>query len=159
MPMTRQESLEIIWKKLVIIIIIILAIVAVVMAKADSTPVLIMIFISGNLGGYVAIHKNLSDYTDQEINQLSKSWFGILLPPIIGGILSMVMYLLFISNIISGELFPEIDLHSKISSKDYAKLLFWGFVAGFNEKYVSDVIDTIRERGGPLLRGETDDDD
>jgi hypothetical protein len=27
---------------------------------------------------------------------------------------------------------------------DYAKLLFWSFVAGFNQKYVVDIINSVK---------------
>ena len=158
--MTRQEWLEIIWKKLVVTIVTILSIMSVVMIFAGSARILSMMFIVGNLGGYAAMHKNLSYYSDEEIQQLSKSWFAMVLPPIIGGILSMVIYVLFISNIVSGELFPKIVPDSEVpanfdaifaqhaeSPADYAKLLFWGFVAGYNEKYVTNVIDAIRQKG------------
>ena len=158
--MTRQESLDIIWKKLLITVVAILAVMAATMLLPGDSTTIVMMFIVGNLGGYAATHKNLSTYSDDEIDQLSKSWFGLILPPVIGGILSMVIYLLFVSHIISGELFPEIvndtkkipenftaifAQHAKDPS-DYAKLLFWGFVAGFNEKYVTNVIDAIRKK-------------
>ena len=141
MDMTRQQSLEIIWRKLVITIVFILTVMAVAMIYADKAKILTMMFIVGNLGGYAAIHRNISSYSDEEIHQLSKSWFGLALPPIIGGVLAMVMYLLFIANILSGELFPEIVADEVIlkgfdaifsqhaeAPLDYAKMLFWGFV-------------------------------
>jgi hypothetical protein len=157
--MTRANNLERVWKKLGIVILSILGVMSVVMNYAGDARILSMMFIAGNLGGYCAIHRSLFDYSDDDLAQLSQSWFALILPPLIGGILSMVLYVIFISGIISGELFPTIVKEEDIPNSfdaifsqhaegpsDYAKLIFWGFVAGFNEKYVTNIIDSIKAK-------------
>ncbi|MCD4674935.1 MAG: hypothetical protein K8S18_02935 [Desulfobacula sp.] len=84
---------------------------------------------------------------------------SIIVPSLVGGILAIILYLLFLSGIVAGDLFPVFipdedvrtgfdsifDQHAK-EMKDYAKILFWSFVAGFNQKYVVDIINSITSK-------------
>jgi hypothetical protein len=162
--MNRQESLNTIWRKLLIIFIVLLGLSTLLSLKQGPFTVPELVFISGNIGSYVGIHKNLSKLSDIEITQLSSSWLGLIVPSFVGGILACVLYMLFISGIISGDLFPSIvedTLQNGIKrpenytivfhqhadgATEYAKLLFWTFVAGFNQKYVVDIIESIKSR-------------
>ena len=162
--MNRQEALAIIWRKLLIIFVILLGLSVAISFKPGLFTVPQLVFIFGNIGGYVGVHRNLNNLSDVEVGQLSASWLGLVLPSFIGGILACLLYLLFISGIISGQLFPRIVADvveagmKKPSSfavifhqhadgaPEYAKLLFWSFVAGFNQKYVVDIIESIKNR-------------
>ena len=162
--MNRQEALAIIWRKLLIIFVVLLGSSVAIAYKPGLFTVPELVFIVGNIGGYVGIHKNLNILSDDEISQMSSSWLGLIVPSFIGGILACLLYLLFISGIISGQLFPRIVADvveagmKKPSSfavifhqhadgaPEYAKLLFWSFVAGFNQKYVVDIIESIKNR-------------
>ncbi len=162
--MSRQESLNIIWRKLLFILITLLTISAAISLKPGAFTVPELVFIAGNIGGYIGIHRNLSTLSDTEVSQLSSSWLGLVVPSFVGGILACVLYLLFISGIISGGLFPVIAEdaipagikksqnistifhHHADGAPEYAKLLFWAFVAGFNQKYVVDIIESIKSR-------------
>jgi len=117
----------------------------------------VLVFLIGNIGGYVSVHRGLAELSDAEIVELSASWWGIVAPPFIGGVLALALYLLFLSNILAGDLFPRFipdklaakgveslaDQHA-VGMADYAKLLFWSFVAGFNQKYVVDIINSVK---------------
>ncbi len=160
----RQEAICIIWRKLLIIFMALLVLSVSISLKAGPFTVPELVFIAGNIGGYVGIHRNLSILSDIEIMQLSSSWFGLIVPSFVGGILACVLYLLFISGIVSGDLFPRIieDTFAEGTKQpesfviifyqhadgadEYAKLLFWTFVAGFNQKYVVDIIESIKSR-------------
>jgi len=162
--MNRQEALNIIWRKLLIIFMSFLVLSVLISLKSGPFRVPGLVFITGNIGGYVGIHKNLGSLSDVEVTQLSSSWLGLVVPSFVGGILAYVLYLLFISGIISGELFPKIVgdavpdgvkkpegfdiifLQHADGASDYAKLLFWTFIAGFNQKYVVDIIESIKSR-------------
>lgn len=162
--MNRQEALNIIWRKLLIVFIALLALSLFISLNVGPFTVPVLVFIAGNIGGYVGIHRNLTSLSDVEVAQLSSSWLGLVVPSFVGGILASVLHLLFISGIISGELFPRIveDIIQEGDTKpegflvafrqhadgpsEYAKLLFWSFVAGFNQKYVVDVIESIKSR-------------
>lgn len=93
--------------------------------------------------------------------ELSTSWFGLVVPSFVGGILALVLYTLFLSNIVSGQLFPtfDTDTGTKVpqsfdmlktqhahSVQDYGKLLFWRFVAGFNQRYAVDIIRSVHAK-------------
>jgi hypothetical protein len=162
--MNRQESLTLIWRKLLIIFVTLLGLSVSLAFKPGAFTVPELVFIAGNIGGYVGVHRNLNNLSDIELAQLSSSWLGLVVPSFIGGILACLLYLLFISGIISGHLFPRIVEDAveagvkKPSSfaiifhqhadgaPEYAKLLFWSFVAGFNQKYVVDIIESLKNR-------------
>ena len=157
--MNRQEALNIIWKRLFLHSATVT--IALTICTTDF-KVHLIVFITGNIGGYVGFHRRLANLCDIEIANPSTSWFGVTLPSFIGGILAGILYTLFISGVIKANLFPQIVPDGKcLQSKtmesfevifcqhaegyaSYAKLLFWSFVAGFNQNYVVDLIDTIK---------------
>ena len=157
--MTRQEALRALWGRLLIVFAGIVVVGVAIAYYGAGLRTTVFIFLAGNIGGYVAIHRSLSELSDAELKELSGSWLAMIVPSFVGGILAFVLYLLFLSNILKGELFP--DFHAREdaepgfdtllkqygkSMSDYAKLLVWSFIAGFNQKYVVDVIDSIRSR-------------
>jgi hypothetical protein len=116
----------------------------------------------GVIGGFVSIQQRLKDVSDQELELLTASWFQILLVPIFGGVFALVLYVIFLSGIVSGHVFPEFsfpprpdsgpdttyifDVLSKTypnSGEDLAKFLFWSFVAGFSERFVPQIISKV----------------
>jgi len=118
----------------------------------------------GLLGGFVSIQQRLKLLGDEELESLAKSWFQILLIPIYGGIFSLVLYVAFLSEIVTGTLFPHfsipaftapmptrddmiafLDATFPSSGQDVAKLLFWSFVAGFSERFVPQILEKTSE--------------
>ncbi|MDI5919772.1 hypothetical protein QLQ86_03060 [Halomonas sp. LR5S13] len=116
----------------------------------------------GIIGGFVSIQQRLNKVTDEELALLNASWFQILLVPIFGGVFALVLYLVFLSGIVSGDLFPVFSFPSRdeieegedfmlhifqetypSSGPDLAKLLFWSFVAGFSERFVPQLISSV----------------
>jgi hypothetical protein len=155
--MTRQQALNDIWKRLLLVLCASMGVCAVFFFNDSPGRVGVLVFLIGNIGGYVSVHRGLGDLNDAEIVELAGSWWSIVAPPFIGGILALAMYLLFLSNILAGDLFPrftaDADAPPGIESMaaqhgkemtDYAKLLFWSFVAGFNQKYVVDIINSVK---------------
>jgi hypothetical protein len=158
--MTRQQALDKIWKRLLIVFCATLAACVAVFSVPLHPRVGILLFLIGNLGGYVSVHQGLGDLKDAEVVELSASWWAVILPPFVGGVLAVVMYFLFLSEIVQGTLFPAfepkegarkgiesiLDQQAKGDMKDYAKLFFWSFVAGFNQKYVVDIINSVKAK-------------
>ena len=161
--MSRQEALRILWKRLLVLLILMLVASTGVMVGAalgDFGNTGMLVFMVGNIGGYVGMHRALGDMKDDEIVGLAASWWSIVAPSVVGGVLALVLYVLFMSGILGGDLFPEIkpDQDEPVRSlqalarqhaegvTEYAKLLFWSFVGGFNQKYVVDVIDSVRTK-------------
>lgn len=119
----------------------------------------------GLVGGFVSIQQRLKNISPEELALLSNSWFQVLLIPIYGGIFALVLYIVFLSEIVKGPLFPQFsipdfktpmpsteDLMSFFSKtypssgKDLAKLLFWSFAAGFSERLVPQIIRKFEDK-------------
>jgi hypothetical protein len=157
--MERQQALQLIWKRLLIVLAAFILIVAFATYFAGDMRVPLLVFVIGNIGGYVTIHRSLNDLTDAEVVGLSGSWLGIVVPSFVGGILGLVLYLLFLSKLVGGDIFPKFapdagarvgfeglfDQHGE-QMADYAKLFFWSFIAGFNQGYVVDIINSVRSK-------------
>ena len=155
----RQEYLQAVTKRLVSftgVILLILAIGLYGLHSEQRSFLVTLVFAAGLLGGFVSIQQRLPKIKLQELQTLSTSWVSITLIPINGGIFALVLMLMFIGNIIQGELFPEypnqfhiadakdfyrwISLTYPQTGADIAKLFFWSFVAGFSERFVPQII-------------------
>lgn len=111
----------------------------------------------GAIGGLVALQRRLKDLSKEDLGLLATSKYYFLLSPFIGGMLATLLFILFLSGLVRGELFPNfvLDINMPPEHKsnflaifdmgsdnpaDYAKLIFWSFMAGFSEKLVINVI-------------------
>jgi hypothetical protein len=76
------------------------------------------------------------------------------LSPITGGLFAVVLYNVLLAGILQGEFFPAFDCAgepfsdyrnfatcSPATNADAAMALVWGFVAGFGERFVPNVLD------------------
>ena len=158
----KQLHLQSITTKLVVFTIIILMLltsliyILLTLDPGKEKPFLVvLVYICGLLGGFVSIQQRLPKISIEEMKALSTSWVSITLIPINGGIFSLILMLMFIGNIIQGNLFPEYpnfkieninDFYNWVkkchpkSGEEVAKLLFWSFIAGFSERFVPQVI-------------------
>ncbi|MEK8086925.1 hypothetical protein WNB94_10930 [Aquabacterium sp. A3] len=160
---SRTQKLHTITKRLILMTSLALAVVVAIFASSFIFQQRLMVswlcFGCGLLGGFVSIQQRLKNLPDEELELLSESWFQILLVPVYGGIFSLVLYVGFLSDIVSGPLFPRFavppfseplptadDLINFLRSTypatgpDLAKLLFWTFVAGFSERFVPQIL-------------------
>lgn len=162
MPQTRCEKLLIVTKRLIVMTVFALGIVITLFAITLITGKRFMVswacFGCGLVGGFVSIQQRIKNVNDEELELLSRSWFQILLIPVYGGIFALVLYLAFLSGIVEGALFPRLsvpafgsppstdDMKNLFTSTypstgvDFAKLVFWSFVAGFSERLVPQII-------------------
>jgi hypothetical protein len=129
-------------------------------------PVSWACFGCGLIGGFVSIQQRLKTIADAELSLLAKSWFQIALIPVYGGIFALVLYVGFLSEVVSGKLFPSFYVppfanpptHDDVArflsetlpatGPDLAKLLFWCFVAGFSERFIPQIIGKADGSGG-----------
>ena len=114
----------------------------------------LLVFASGVIGGFVGLQRRLKDLTLFDLELIAASWVYTGLSPLVGGVLAFLLFILFLSGLLSGDLFPVFLPDSNSSSesflsifeqhgeghKEYAKLIFWSFIAGFSEHFVTDVI-------------------
>jgi hypothetical protein len=91
-----------------------------------------------------------------------------LIPSVIGAISAVVLYGVFAGEMLSGTLFPEFgyisqsissdnhsihrnfidsvtDWHPKEAS-DYIKSIVWGFIAGFSERFVPNILENFSKK-------------
>ena len=115
-----------------------------------------VVLIFGALGAFVSLQRRLKHLSDDDLALMRASLTYVWLAPVAGALLAGVLYLLFIGQIVHGPLFPAFNTDTEAiknakgfvklfaiespTPSDYAKLLFWSFVAGFSEKFVTDVI-------------------
>lgn len=122
-----------------------------------STP--LMTLLVGFIGGFVGLQRRLKQMSHDDLALLADSWVYISLSPLVGGILALLTYILFISGLLAGDLFPRFVPDSGKSveglaalfaihgeAADYAKLIFWCFLAGFSEKFAVNIISQFESR-------------
>jgi len=135
----------------------------------------------GMIGGFVGLQRRLRSMPDDDLALLANSWVYVCLSPLVGGILAVVTYVLFVSGLLEGDLFPRFvaDRTGAVASAtglaaaapdgaaaggpqgfrkifaiqgeaaaDYAKLLFWCFIAGFSERFATDIMSRFESRVG-----------
>ncbi len=169
----KIDSIRRVSTRLFIALIVLLAIGGVLMfcsfwfeGKSDkpvpSTPVLCMIV--GAVGGFVSLQRRLKQLGEDDLELLETSWAYVALAPLVGGILALLLYMLFLSKLVSSPLFPTFVLDSDVDGDvtwqnfliishihgdfdAYAKLAFWSFVAGFSERFVIDVVSQFEAKG------------
>lgn len=125
----------------------------------------------GCLGANLSLFRRLRVENDQRLIYLAQDWNFTLLPMIYGGIAGGVMYLLFMSGILSdatgdglftSNLFPEFSKPSgpegqplsvgtileirPVAVRDFGKLLVWAFVSGYSERFVTGILDTLESK-------------
>jgi len=116
------------------------------------------------LGGFVSMQQRLKEMSGQELRLLSMSWSQVILYPLVAGIFGLILYLLTLSGLLQGSLFPHYSVPKfespvtygqfktfllttyPASGADFAKLAIWTFVAGFSERFVPDVLDGLAKR-------------
>ncbi len=132
------------------------------------SDVVMAIFFSGSVGAVVNNYFRLSKIASRakaletdltRPNITLQIWVSLFL----SGILGFVAYGLFLSGMLQGELFPRFngldgeykDLTQLLrmvlpkTNLDAAKALIWAFVAGFSERFVPNVLDSL------VLKAET----
>lgn len=160
MPQTApNELLASVTRRLFIAlsVLFVVSLVAVVMTAGSRFTVPVSVIASGIIGGFVGLQRRLKDLTAQDLELIAHSWVYTSLSPLVGGVLALLLYVLFLSGLLSGELFPSFvaDAPGEMAAnrgfaaifdqhgtdyRQYAKLVFWCFIAGFSERFVTDVI-------------------
>jgi hypothetical protein len=109
--------------------------------------------IAGATGSLISVLLRIQGVRDnnqlaQNIVAFKYSANAIKFAPLTGFIFAIVLCLLFSGNIISGPLFPDLTnwLGALTNQIITAKLMIWCFIAGFSERLVPDMIDSLADK-------------
>ncbi|NGN97828.1 hypothetical protein G5S52_09165 [Grimontia sp. S25] len=129
--------------------------------------ILPVVVLAGVLGAFVSalnrIYSSSSVFPLGRYKELMKDINGYLIayssiPPLVGAISATVLYVLFAGQIITGPFFPTFACEndagcnefqtflqdwSPDKAQDYAKAIVWGFIAGFSERFVPDILNRV----------------
>lgn len=152
-------------------LIVVLAGILLAAFAATSTwtpPLLILVTMTGMMGAYFSALTRLYN-VDQlsmalitpTMQELGGGYLAIysLMPPIIGAIAAVVLYVIFLAGILgSGGIFPQMDCvngqtcdsflgvlrnFGPKEAQDYGKVFVWAFAAGFSERLVPNTLQSL----------------
>ena len=116
----------------------------------------VLVILCGAMGGLISMMRRLQAMPTGstpllDTIALNAGQFGIGMSPTYGAIFAIVLYVIFLSGILSSlfssaaqtAVFPMFRDATPATTPDYAKLLVWAFIAGFAEKLVPDVLDRL----------------
>ena len=127
----------------------------------------VTVLVAGAGGGFVSSLRRLHCFEDifprrEYVHLFRKFNFYViaysLIPPIVGAIGAIIIYLLFAGGVLTGDLFPKFvcteghtctDFHGFVAywapadAQANAKAIIWGFIAGFSERLVPDILNRL----------------
>jgi len=110
---------------------------------------------TGAVGGFMSMLRRLKKASEEmhrssQLIAIESSRTAIILQSMFtGAAFALVLWLMFLGGLLSGELFPK-EIAGPLTSpipKDLAKLLVWSFIAGFAERFVPDLLDKLGTKG------------
>lgn len=169
--MRAQQSVEQRLYAFTICGIIIVGSLSVFATLIQNMPVAPVVVFAGAVGGIMSTQQRLQSSNlgtgTIKSSEITNYGLSLLVSPITGAIFALVLYLLIAGGAIEGIIFPHFhggparvpttfwdfikgQAILPDSSKDFALLLVWSFVAGFAERFVPDTIDRLvsRSKGG-----------
>lgn len=139
----------------------------------NSPPLLPLVVLAGMLGAFFSALTRLYKVDEAGAALVTPTVRDLggylamysLIPPIIGAIAAVVLYMAFVGKMMEGGLFPSIScvtdkpcgsllqlMQNYWPSKpeDYGRALVWSFAAGFSERLVPDVLQRMvaKEQAG-----------
>jgi hypothetical protein len=130
-------------------------------------PLLVLIMLAGMLGAFFSALTRLYNVDQASVALITPTVRDLggfymmmysFVPPVIGAIAAVVLYLVFVGKLVGGGIFPQIgclpnmsclslsDLMNNywpVQPEDYGKALVWAFAAGFSERLVPDLLQSL----------------
>ena len=137
-----------------------------------QVPVLPLVVLMGVLGAFFSALTRIYKVDEAGTALISPTVVGLpdwhlfmysFVPPLIGAIAAAVLYLLFISKLVEGALFPKLDCLPKhdcdtiqglmhyyfpVEAADYGNTMVWSFIAGFSERLVPNLLQSMVTKQG-----------
>ena len=128
---------------------------------------MIAVIVAGAGGGFVSSLRRLYSFQDvfprREYVQLFRklNFYLVaysLVPAVVGMIGAVIVYLIFQAGLLKGDLFPEFHCATGQMCTDFhgfvaywrpngpaanAKAIVWGFIAGFSERFVPNILNRL----------------
>jgi hypothetical protein len=132
-----------------------------------GVTIMIPVIVAGAGGGFVSSLRRLYSFQDifprrQYVQLFRRMNFYVVaysfVPAVVGIIGAVVLYLVFAAGLLRGDLFPEFHCAAGQSCADFhgfvtswipdgpaanAKAIVWGFIAGFSERFVPDILNRL----------------
>ncbi len=142
------------------------------MHHSNGATIVATVISAGILGSFVSALRRLyaskGMVLEIYIEQIGKNKLYLvaysLIPPVIGAISAIFLYLVFAAGLLQGSMFPVFSCDSATckcnefstfvtgwspkAAEDYAKAIVYGFLAGFSERFVPHVIEKISGQNG-----------
>jgi hypothetical protein len=152
-------------------VVAVMAILLLDVEEGQSTfSILKLVVLSGALGAFVSALRRLYAFENvfptarfRDLLRGARLYVIIysLIPPLVGAIAAAVLYVLFAAQVVVSPLFPTfmcdlgeskcllfnefINNWKPTGATDYAKAAVWGFIAGFSERVVPDILNKLAE--------------
>ncbi|HEX6242604.1 MAG TPA: hypothetical protein VFZ61_16940, partial [Polyangiales bacterium] len=138
-----------------------------------GVSVSVHVVMAGVLGGYFSVLLRLGamhfrDEYNINYHQVDQVFYNVLVTFALalfeGGVAAHLLYTLFVSGVVEGNMFPHFKLPNPYevtdlldalptSPGDAAKLLMWSVAAGFSERLVPDVLNGLAKDNAPAPKG------
>lgn len=134
-----------------------------------DTDILLLVFCAGSVGAVINNYYRLAKLSAEDkvaIEALDGTVFTmqIYVSVLIAGVLGFVIYGLFLSGLLQGDLFPKfksadaeftsifalLETVTPNQNVDTAKAIVWAFIAGFSERLVPNVLDRLVNQASAL---------
>jgi hypothetical protein len=139
--------------------------------NAWQPPIMMVVALAGILGAFFSALTRLHRVDQLPLALMSDTVLGLnglhlvvysVVPPVVGALAAVVVYIGFISGVIDSGVFPKLvckaatktcnDLLQVLNdygpekAADYGKALIWSFFAGFSERLVPDMLQAVLAR-------------
>jgi hypothetical protein len=132
--------------------------------KPQDIGVFQLALLAGAIGGTMSLIQRVQSLPEADpllfrLSGVTTVIQTLIVPPLTGSIFAGLLFLIFASGVLSGDVFPKfvvtpaqptgVDFQTFFfhtapdSGKSYALVMVWSFIAGFLERFVPDTIDRL----------------